>query len=294
MNATRSLTFQATPWSIGLSVVAILATLAFCFIAWRRSGYRRAVGVLELLRLTAVILAAVLLNQPEWIEEFRPDEKASILVLWDASPSMETRDVSRGEKTSAQPETRREAVEPLTRPESWKALGEKMQVVIQPFSPQGAGRGTDLNEPLGKAPETIPNLRGVVLASDGDWNEGQPPVLAASKLRMKGVPVFSVPVGSSSRLPDIELLSLDAPTFGVSGKAVRVPFTIESSQCLGRIPRTVVAEGIRRRGSDQQGSPGRADGPKTSDELTWNPRGTGDFTLKLIDPQAIADEALDR
>lgn len=113
-----------------------------------------------MVRLGCVLLAAVLLNQPEWIEEFRPEEKASIVVLWDASPSMETRDVSRGEKTSARPETRREAIEALTRPESWKGLGEKLQVVIQPFSPRGAGRGTDLNDPLSKAPETIPNLRG--------------------------------------------------------------------------------------------------------------------------------------
>ena len=229
MNATRSLTFLATPWSIALAVVAIAATAVFCFIAWRRSGYKQSVGALELLRLTCVALAALLLNQPEWVEEYRPEEKASIAVLWDASPSMETRDVSRGEKTSAQPETRREAVEPLTRPEAWKALGEKLQVVIQPFSPKGAGHGTDLNEPLSKALETIPNLRGVVMASDGDWNEGQPPVLAASKLRMKGVPVFTVPVGSSSRLPDVELLSIDAPTFGVAGKAVRIPFTIDSA-----------------------------------------------------------------
>ena len=145
MNSSRSLTFLATPWSIGLSIVAVLATAGFCLVAWRRSGYKRSVGVLESLRLATVGLAAVLLNQPEWIEEFRPEEKPSIVVLWDASPSMETRDVSRGEKTSAQPETRRETIEPLTRPESWAALADGMQVVIQPFSPRGAGHGTDLN-----------------------------------------------------------------------------------------------------------------------------------------------------
>ena len=63
-----------------------------------------------------------------------------------------------------------------------------------------------------------------MLASDGDWNEGQPPVQAAAALRMKGVPVFAVPVGSRTRLPDVELLSLDLPTFGIAGKSVRVPF----------------------------------------------------------------------
>ncbi len=47
------------------------------------------------LRFAIVCLAVLLFNQPEWIEEFRPQGKPSIAVLWDASPSMETRDVVR-------------------------------------------------------------------------------------------------------------------------------------------------------------------------------------------------------
>ncbi len=288
MNATRSLTFAATPWTIGLSTVALVATAALGFVAWRRSGFKRSVGVLEWLRLTCVAFAAVLLNQPEWVEEFRPEEKASIVVLWDASPSMETRDVSRGERTSAPPETRREAIEPLTRPESWGGLGDKIQVVIQPFSPKGEGHGTDLNDPLNRAIETVPNLRGVVLASDGDWNEGQPPVLAASKLRMKGVPVFAVPVGSPTRLPDVELLSLDAPTFGVAGKAVRIPFTIDSA--MPRAFTTMVT--LKTSDGDEVTKEVRVEPMgKTTDELTWKPKGTGDYTLSLSVPRH-ADELL--
>ncbi len=74
----------------------MLATGVFCFIAWRRSGYRTSMGLLELLRLALVGLVAILLNQPEWIEEFRPEEKPAIAVLWDASASMDTRDATRG------------------------------------------------------------------------------------------------------------------------------------------------------------------------------------------------------
>ena len=33
--------------------------------------------------------------------------------------------------------------------------------------------------------EQHPNLRGVVLISDGDWNDGEPPARAATRLRMK-------------------------------------------------------------------------------------------------------------
>lgn len=288
MNATRSLTFLPTPWTIGLSIAALLVTAGFCLVAWRRSGFKGSVGVLELLRLACVALAAVLLNQPEWVEEFRPEGEASVVVLYDASPSMETRDVSRGERTSARPESRREAIEGLTRPESWAKLGERVKVVIEPFSPKGEGHGTDINEPLGRVVDSIPNLRGVVLASDGDWNEGLPPVVAASKLRNRGVPVFAVPVGSPSRLPDVELLSLDAPTFGVAGKAVRIPFTIDSA--MPRAFSTTVT--LKSSDGDEVTKEVRVEPmARTTDEVTWKPKGTGEFTVKLTVPRH-ADELL--
>ena len=81
------------PWSLAISIVVVLVTAGFCFVAWRRSGYRRSMGLLELLRLALVVIAAILLNQPEWIEEYRPEEKPAVAVLWDASASMDTRDV---------------------------------------------------------------------------------------------------------------------------------------------------------------------------------------------------------
>ena len=182
MNVSRSLTFLGTPLSVAASIVAVLATGVFCFVAWRRSGYRTSMGLLELLRLGLVAFVAILLNQPEWIEEFRPSEKPAIAVLWDASASMDTRDALAGgsESGAAAPVTRREAIASLTQDSTWQKLRERMNVVIQPFAEPRAGHGTDLNDPLVRAPQRIQNLRGVVLASDGDWNEGQPPVLAAA------------------------------------------------------------------------------------------------------------------
>ncbi len=46
---------------------------------------------------------------------------------------------------------------------------------VQPFATPKAGSRTDLYEPLAKALEKFKNLLGVVLISDGDWNEGLPP-----------------------------------------------------------------------------------------------------------------------
>ena len=151
MTASRSLTFLWTTWSLAISVIAVLTTAGFCFVAWRRSGYSRSLGLLELLRLGLVVIAAILLNQPEWIEEYRPQEKPSVAVLWDASASMDTRDVVSREAPSAAPRARREAVAPLAESAAWIKLRERLNVVVQPFSAPQQGRGTDLNEPLAQA-----------------------------------------------------------------------------------------------------------------------------------------------
>ncbi len=199
----------------------VLATAGLCLLAWRRSGYRTSLGLLELLRFTLVALAALMLNQPEFIQEFRPQEKPAVAVLWDASPSMQTRDAVLSAATGRGPATRREAIASLTEAAFWGKLRERFQVVIQPICAADAGRGSNLHDPLAKAPGTVKNLAGIVFVSDGDWNEGPPPVQAATQLRLKGVPVFAVPVGSPTRLPDLELLSFDAPTFAAAGKSVR-------------------------------------------------------------------------
>jgi hypothetical protein len=316
MSVTRSLTFIWTPWTAALSVAAVLFTAAYGFIAWRQSGYRAAMGLLEMLRLAIVAIVAVLLNQPEWIEEFRPEEKPAIAVLLDASASMDTRDVVAADQPTSAAITRTAAIAAMADPASWDKLRQRMNVVIQPFSSPGAGagngagaapgskgatrgdadpksesakdavprasHGTDLFEPLSRAPEKIANLRGIVLASDGDWNEGPPPVQAAARLRIKGIPVLAVPVGSRTRLPDVELLSLDVPTFGIAGKSVRVPFTVDSS-----LPRDhVTTVTLKTSDGDQVTKEVRiAAMGRTGDWLLWKPKAVGDYTVTLTIPR---------
>ena len=93
MSGFQHLTFLATPFSITLSVLAVLGTCAVSYYAWLRSGRLQSVAKLEVLRVLIVAMIAVLLNQPEWIEEYQPDTKPTIAILWDDSRSMETRDV---------------------------------------------------------------------------------------------------------------------------------------------------------------------------------------------------------
>jgi hypothetical protein len=290
VNSTHTLTFLWTSWSAAISIAVVLSAVGFCWTAWRRSGYALSQGLLELLRLAIIALMALLFNQPEWVEEFRPNEKPTILVLWDDSTSMDTRDVPLRRNGGSVRASRREAIAKLTDEAAWTSLRERMDVIVQPFASPEAGRWTNLHEPLAQAPEKFKNLVGVVLISDGDWNEGPPPVQAATKLRLKGIPVFSVPVGSSTRLPDIELLGFGAPTFGVVGKSVRIPFTIEST--LPRDYLTTVS--LKTSDGDEVTQEVRiAAMGRTNASILWKPKAKGDVTLTLEVPKHPEETLVD-
>ncbi|TWU26009.1 hypothetical protein [Bythopirellula polymerisocia] len=281
MNSTGHFTLMWTPWSIAFTLLAFMATAVIGVISWRRSGMRPSIATLEFLRLAIVLFAGLLLNQPEWIEEFVPTDKPAIVVLWDDSASMETRDVL-DEQDNGTPITRRTAVAPLVSQSAWSQLSERYEVVILPFASPKSGLGTNLYQPIVDAIDQSARLAGVVLASDGDWNEGPPPVDAATRMRMKEIPLMTLTVGSRERLPDVELVSLDAPTFGVAGKSVRIPFTIDSS-----LPREQLATVILKTGDgDEITKEVRiAANGRTTDAVIWKPNEIGDTTVSLEIPR---------
>ncbi len=329
MNTTTSLTFNWTPWTMAIAASAVVVTMVVGLIACRRSRWRPSTVILESLRLLMVVGAAILLGGPEWVQQYMPDRKPVVAVLWDDSTSMATRDAE-------QAKSRRESIKRLTQSETWKSLSKRAEVVIQPFaetkqtpSPndkikpisnstdsasidagksvgtndagEGGTRGgadavmdaseagTDLASPLLDVATSQPHLLAVILASDGDWNQGDAPVEAASRLRSLGVPVFAFPVGSETRLPDIELLSFDVPTFAIAGKVVRVPFTIESS-----LPRDYVTSVTMKTSSGETLSKEVriAAMGRTSGSIDWKPENLGDQTLTLTVPR-LADEIRD-
>ncbi|MEM6692937.1 MAG: hypothetical protein AAF664_26145, partial [Planctomycetota bacterium] len=240
-----------TTLTVAAALLAIVMTVLIAFIGCRRSGFARSTAILETLRVAIVTVGASLLGGPEWIETFRPDEKPVVAVLWDDSASMQTQDVLPADtsdgSTAKTLYSRREAIKSLIDPKTWRAVEERAQIVISPFSKakqsnhsitQVSGKaradstsesGTDIATPLNDVISQYDQLLGVVIASDGDWNQGESPNVAATQMRSKGVPAFVFPVGSDTRLPDIEVVSFDVPTFAIAGKRVRIPITIESS-----------------------------------------------------------------
>lgn len=279
MTSVSKLTFMATPASLAISASVVLLTVALGFYAWQRSGFRRVHGLQELLRLLIVCVIVLLFNQPEWVEEYRPDERPKIAVLWDNSRSMQTRDAAPDDTATRDVITRAEMIRPLTESETWNKLEERFDIVIESLS-TNASR-TNLHDPLGNLPERMSNLMGVVLISDGDWNDGAPPIEAASSLRLKEIPVFTVAAGSSSRLPDVELINVDLPTFGIAAKIVRVPFTIDSS-----LPRDYVTTVKLTTSSGETLTKDVRVAPmgRTSDFIAWKPMTEGDFTVTLDVP----------
>jgi hypothetical protein len=277
-----ALRFFTTPWTIGISIALVLAVVIVAFLTWKRSGFAIGTGLVELLRVLIAGVVAMLLNQPEWVEEYRPDEKPTVVVLHDASRSMDTKDVVATDGSNAiGPRTRREVVAPLAESDFWKSLEERFQVVVEPVAPAPPGTATDLAEPLAQVAERFAALRAVVLASDGDWNKGRPPLDAAQMLRLAQVPVYAVPAGSPTKLPDLDLTSLDCPTMGVAGKPVRVPFTVVSSLPTERVVVATLATSTGEKLVKEVRIPPMA---TVTDWIYWTPPAVGDYTVTLTIP----------
>ena len=296
-----NLEFFSSGTFLGLSLVVIIVAGILCWLAWHRSGYSKKTGALELLRFVLICLVVVTLNQPEWLQTQLPDRRSTLAVLWDKSNSMKTRDVvltinsssisskarvdDQAQDLSGKPKSRAETIQPLMSEEVWKpADANDLSVVFEPFSSQldPAEEATDLNAGLSQVLDTHANLRGVVLLSDGDWNIGNSPVEAATRFRMRGIPVFAVGVGSKVPLPDLELVSMDAPTYAVINKQLRIPFVVRST--LGQDRDVNVTLSINKKSTVSKliRVPAMS---QAQENMVWTPPAVGDYTLTMRIPR---------
>ncbi|MBL9114844.1 MAG: hypothetical protein JNJ83_07520 [Verrucomicrobiaceae bacterium] len=285
MNSTGTLTFVTTPWSVTLGVVIVLVTLVLAVMGYRRAINKKgAIGFLEVMRVLIAVCIAITLNQPEWRELYKPEHKPVLAVLHDQSKSMRTEDVLDPDNASAPPKARAAAVSRLTQPELWQPLKERLDVVFEPFSStlSPADEATDINQALTKVVEEQKHLRAVVLATDGDWNTGKPPSEAATQLRMRSVPVLAIPAGAETKLPDVQVVSFDVPTFGVEGKPLRVPFVIESSLPREQFVTVEMTTGKGERLTKEVTLPPMG---RVQDAIVWKPGSIGDATLTLTLPK---------
>lgn len=295
------MSFQWTPASLVLSAVTLLVAGGFCWTSWRRSGFRRATGLLECFRMLLILLALAMLNEPELRRDVAPVDTPVLVVLQDVSDSMQTRDVVDGTVPQPDPKSRAAAAAALSGQWSAAAVPDRLEIRAEEFAapPPVGNRGTDLATALERTLDREASLRAIVLLSDGDWNSGPPPHLAAAKLRARDVPVFAIPIGSQDRLPDLELASVDAPTFGVVGQTLRIPFRVVSRlpedrrlsvRMTGMSPRDDGDDGDDDRRGDQAAIETTVDvGGMTqvTDTLEWKPDSVGEYELTVripVDP----------
>jgi hypothetical protein len=285
------LNLSPTPVTLWIGGIALVLIGALSLLTWKRSAHRGRTAVLELVRMLAALVVVLMLWQPEWRTVVHPDTKPKIAILWDDSKSMATIDAALPPVLSDQAAivARSEWVQKALASELWQPLAANGKNVVEvlpfasPHQDPSALSGTDLATPLTELLDKESNLRAVVVLSDGDYNLGQPPVAAAQKMRLRGVPLFPIPVGSRTRLPDLDLLSVSAPGYGIIGENVQIPFTIRSS--LDRPVRTLV------RLRDETGREHTKDiviapNAETYDSVLWRLEKAGASTLELSIPVA--------
>lgn len=230
-----------------LTYVVLPVALLLSAIAWKRSAFRPAIGVLECLRLAMISLVLFALHQPERVHFEETGRLPKVAVLWDNSSSMETRDVLIAGAADAAPESRASWTSKNVDLEALRSeLAGRFDVVGGPLdlAPDGTPDGTPQGESetsagtraaatdMGSAMRRIledPEVRALVLYGDGDWNSGANPAEVAMQFRMRDLPIVATTIGSRTALPDIELLALEPPTFALVGKPVAIPFTLRSS-----------------------------------------------------------------
>jgi len=242
--------FQTNIFVLFFVVIVLITTAGLCITAVRRSARPRRTGTLETIRFVCVLFVSIMLLGPEWRTVQESDLQPEIVIVTDESLSMSTTDARVPETMKSEEKviTRENLVDNLLASEFWKPFeaDSKNRVTLSTFGapPEEtdpalrAMAGTDINDALQKVLEAGRNLRAVVMLGDGDWNIGKSPVAAAQQYRLKDVPLYALGTGSQQRLPDLDLDSVNAPTYGIVGENVQIPFTIQSS--LGRDVRTIV------------------------------------------------------
>lgn len=284
-----SLSLQPTALSIILAVLVMGAGVWMSRTACKRNR-RPLTFKLELLRLLILAGICFLLFQPEWVITSAPQEKPKVSILEDRSGSMETQDV---ELTPLHVVTRMAYVQELIKGNSTESLKDTHVVENAAFgappppdSADYAMAGTDLAQPLEDAMHSSDNLRAVIMFTDGGHNTPASVLTQAQRMRTRGIPLFIIPAGSPYPLPDLALQDVKAPTYGIIGETVQIPFTIKST--LGKETRTTLTLTSRDTGKTVTRTVTIPAQGEVSSAVLWKIEKEGAETLELklpVQPQ---------
>ncbi len=287
------LTLSPSTFSISTAAVALITVLWLCIVSYHRAPDKKRALFLETMRFFIATLVAIMLQQPEWRTTVTPNTKPRIAILWDDSKSMLTTDAQLPEILSPKQEitTRADFTKRILESPLWNSLAANgaNEIITRPFAQQPedpalqASAGTDLSQPLEEILQKENNLRAAILISDGDWNLGSPPVSSAQKFLLRKIPLYTIPTGAPARLPDLDLLDINAPTYAIVGENLQIPFSIRSS--LNREVRTTVR--LRDNSGRERTKAITLPPNKTVfDSILWKLEKEGSSTLELSFPVA--------
>ena len=284
----RHLSLAAPVLVIVLAVLAWAAAGWLCYANWRRSARRRTAGRLEAVRFVLITLLAATLLRPEYVETLQRTATPEIAILTDASASMKTRDVS---LTNGVVSREQWLAQQLAR-KFWQPLQDKAKVSVEPFGApatnQNAINGTDLNLALEGPLHRYKNLKAVLLLTDGDWNLGSSPLGTATQYREQDIPIFAVPVGRETPVPDLILESVSAPSYGLLGEEIAVAFKVVNH--LPREVKTTVTISDSFGASVKKDITIPAQG-ELEDSILWSPRQVGNVNA-TVDIPVQPDESI--
>lgn len=274
----QSMTWNGNEIALWVSIIVVPVAIALSLWNWKAHGCKKFHGLLEIFRVILVILVLLIFWQPEWVEESTNQREPVVAVISDYSASMETRDAVLPYQENLA--TRAKVRDIISDTNKWAGLGEKVKVVYSKFGEAESGEPSrsDLYNPIKSAIESNPGIKGVFVISDGDWNTGPPPSQLASMLRLANVPVFSFPLGTEERLPDIRITEVAIPSYGVTGKSLRIPVSLRSS-----LAQTFPASVKVRFSNGDSLEKAVAIPAKNKAEVVfeWKPKEPGDYSIEV-------------
>ena len=207
------------PWYF--VVLCLLAGAAFSLVLyWKRipqlpRGIRLAMAGLRFLTVSGI---GLLLLAPMVKQRVNQQEKPLIVVAKDVSES--TQDLNNWQMPS---------------------LGTTYEVVTDSFG----GKTTDIATALQEIGNRYAgrNLGAVVLSSDGIYNQGADPTIAASSL---AVPVYTVALGDTTHYPDANITHLRYNHVAYLGNKFPLEVTIQAHRLKGQRGTLSIAQGSKR------------------------------------------------
>jgi len=233
----------------GISVILVSLAIFACVRSWSRTGLRSLI-VLGM-RLAGVLAVSVLLLGPSrQLPTSSSATRPKLTVLLDTSQSMTTADCG--------PQSRiAHAASLLFDPKRLEALERDFEVELQGFDTTARplsieevhkrpddfalGRETNLADTVSSViNRSQAEGEAVLVASDGRDTSGEPVQRAAALAAARKIPVFTIPLGGASSVPDAALMAMAMQESLLPDEAGNILVRVYQSGLSGQIGRLVL------------------------------------------------------